>query len=207
VSHDGKRVAIVLSNGGRRQLAVMSRDGTNPRRLAKHVDIQGAVEWSYDDKWVVAGGIDVSAGDNKREGIFMIPADGGTPVQLTNDKGANPIWSRHDLIVYSGQVEGGLVPLRAVRPDKSAVALPDVRVQAGSYRFMPDGSGVVYIEKPGTADFWLFDLAKETKRVLTHLNWKGKIQTFDISADSKQILFDVLNDNSDIVLIELPKKK
>ena len=35
----------------------------------------------------------------------------------------------------------------------------------------------------------------------------GAMQTFDITPDGKQIVFDRLRENSDIVLIDLPAKK
>jgi len=41
--------------------------------------------------------------------------------------------------------------------------------------------------------------------VLARFDNRGEIRTFDITPDGKQIVFDQLRDNSDIVLIELPQ--
>jgi hypothetical protein len=54
-------------------------------------------------------------------------------------------------------------------------------------------------------DFWLLDLAAKTTRPLTQLRNLGRLNTFDITADGKQIVFDRLRESSDIVLIDIPK--
>jgi len=64
----------------------------------------------------------------------------------------------------------------------------------------------VYLPSIHAADFWLFDLATKETRALTRLTKRGGLRTFDITPDGKQIVFDRSRQNSDIVLIELPKK-
>ena len=54
-------------------------------------------------------------------------------------------------------------------------------------------------------DFALLDLTTMKTRPLTHLNDRAAMRTFDITPDGKQIVFDRLRENSDIVLIDLPK--
>jgi hypothetical protein len=54
-------------------------------------------------------------------------------------------------------------------------------------------------------DFWLLDLATGHQRQLTRPGDHGRLQTFDISRDGKQIVFDRLQENPDIVLIDRPK--
>jgi hypothetical protein len=54
-------------------------------------------------------------------------------------------------------------------------------------------------------DFWLFNLATHAHRQLTRLSYQGGIGTFDITPDGKAIVFDRTLQNSDIVLIDLPK--
>jgi hypothetical protein len=56
-----------------------------------------------------------------------------------------------------------------------------------------------------TRDFGLLDLKAKTTRPLTRLNNTATIRTFDVTPDGKQIVFDRLRDNSDLVLIDLPK--
>jgi hypothetical protein len=53
-------------------------------------------------------------------------------------------------------------------------------------------------------------LAAGTTRQLAELTWntgQGEIRAFDITSDGKQIIFDRLSENSDIVLIDLPPRQ
>jgi hypothetical protein len=54
-------------------------------------------------------------------------------------------------------------------------------------------------------DFWLLDLATMQSRQLTRLNTAEATRTFDITPDGQHIVFDRQRDNSDIVLIDLPR--
>jgi len=58
----------------------------------------------------------------------------------------------------------------------------------------------------GCQDFWLLDLATKKTRRLTRLNNRATMRTFDITPDGKEIVFDRLRENSDVVLIDLPSR-
>jgi tricorn protease-like protein len=83
--------------------------------------------------------------------------------------------------------------------------MPPVRTRPGGYRFLPNGTALVYLRFIPSSDFWLVDLATQSPRQLTRLSTQGFIGTFDITPDGKEIVFDRLRENSDIVLIEIPK--
>ncbi len=138
--------------------------------------------------------------------MFKIPVDGGVPVRLVNGQAANPVWSPDgNLILYGGRFFTGQVELAAVRPDGRPVELPSVRTRPGGYRFLPDGTGLVYQQYMPSLDFWLFDFASHAHRQLTRLGYRGAIGTFDVTPDGKAIVFDRTLQNSDIVLIDLPR--
>jgi serine/threonine protein kinase len=205
VSPDGQKAAIVLRRSGKQRLRVLAADGSDLGLLTEVIDVRGSASWSPDGKWVVIGG-----NDGKGDGLFKIPADGGAPERLVSGFASNPVWSPDGmLIVYSAQQLAGAAPIRAVRPDGSAVDLPAIQVAPGGerFRFLPNGSGLVFM--PGrignTRDFGLLDLKAKTTRPLTRLNNTATIRTFDVTPDGKQIVFDRLRDNSDLVLIDLPK--
>jgi Tol biopolymer transport system component len=206
VSADGSRVAIIVRREGKRQLVLVSADGRSSRTLAPSLDIQGAAgqgvaDWSPDGTWIVTG-----ARDERGPGLFKIPADGRDPVRLVTGQAANPVWSPDgNLIVYGGRFFTGQVELAGVRPDGTRVELPSVRTRPGGYRFLPDGTGLVYQRFIPSLDFWLFDFATQAHRQLTRLSYQGGIGTFDITPDGKAIVFDRTRQNSDIVLIELPR--
>ena len=56
-------------------------------------------------------------------------------------------------------------------------------------------------------DFRLLDLKTMVSRPLTKLNNSAAMRTFDITPDGKQIVFDRLRENSDVVLIDLPERR
>jgi Tol biopolymer transport system component len=209
-SPDGRRVAVIVRQQGKRHLAIMSADGTNARTLAASIDLrgvegQGTADWSPDGSWIVAGG-----DDGHGPGLFKIPVDGGAPVQLVADEAVNPIWSpKGDLIVYAVPFggAGGRNMLRAVRPDGTSVAMPNVQVRrGGAHRFLRNGTGLVYLLGPESKDFWLFDFTTNESRLITNLSDRGYLNHFDITPDGTYLVFDRSRQNSDVVLIDLAKK-
>ena len=55
-------------------------------------------------------------------------------------------------------------------------------------------------------DFWLLDLASMKARQLTRLQNLAAMRTFDVTSNGKQIVFDRLRENSQVVMIDLPKE-
>jgi Tol biopolymer transport system component len=206
VSPDGSRTAIIVRRDGTRRLIVVSADGRGSQALAPALDIQvtagqSAADWSPDGKWIVTAGRDA-----KGNGLFKIPSEGGVPVRLLTGQAGNPVWSPDgNLIVYSGKFFTGQAELLGIRPDGTPVDLRLPRARPGGYRFLPNGTGLVYLQFIPSLDFWLIDFATSTPRQLTHLGNQGSLGTFDITPDGKAIVFDRSRENSDIVLIERQK--
>jgi Tol biopolymer transport system component len=209
-SPDGSRVAVIVRQLGRRRLAIMSADGTNSRTLAASIEIQGVVgqgaaDWSPDGAWIVTG-----CRDAQGPGLFKIPVDGGEPVRLVTEDAFNPVWSpKGDLIVYATGFggAGGRMVLRGVRPDGTAAQMPEVQVRVGgAHRFLRNGEGLVYLPNVETMDFWMVDFTTNKIRQLTRLSDRGFLNTFDVTPDGKYLVFDRSRQNSDVVLIDLPKK-
>jgi hypothetical protein len=207
VSPDGTRVVVVVREEGKRHLSIMSADGTNAQPLAPAIDVEGAsgqgtADWSPDGTWIVTGGRDAHG-----PGLFKIAVDGGAAERLVAGQAVNPVWSPNgNLIVYAGRSVVGQVAILGVRPDTGAsVELPEVLVRPGGYRFLRDGSGLVYLPRIQGLDFWLFDFATGESRQLTRFSNQGALRTFDITPDGKNIVFDRSRQNSNIVLIDRPE--
>src|SRR3984885_6590449 len=206
VSPDGDRVAIVLRRNGKPQLHVLSSDGAELQPISEGIVPQGTSCWSPDGRWIVTGGSDATG-----PGLFKIPLEGGSPVRLVSGSALNPVWSPDgSLIVYAGTNVRTFAPLLAVRPDGTSVKLPEIilRRLGERVRFSPDGKSLIYMGGLLAAqDFWLLDLASMKSRLLTRLQNRAAMRTFDITTDGKQIVFDRLRENSQVVMIDLPKQQ
>lgn len=205
VSPDGGRVAIVLRRNGKRQLHVISSDGAELQPIAEGIDAQESSCWSPDGKWIVTGGSDANG-----PGLFKIPLEGGPPVRLVSGTALNPVWSPDgSMIAYAGTNVRTFSPLLAVRPDGTSVKLPEITLRrlGERVRFSPDGKSLIYMGGLLVSqDFWLLDLASMKSRLLTRLQNRATMRTFDVTSDGKQIVFDRLRENSQVVMIDLPKE-
>ena len=162
---------------------------------------QGTADWSPDGTRIVTG-----ASDENGPGLFIVSVESGVPVRIVSGRADNPVWSPDgNMIVYAGKFFTGQVELLGVRPDGTPIELPPVRTRPGGYRFLPDGTGLVFLPFIPSLDFSLVDFATKSQRQLTRLGNHGALGTFDLTPDGKSIVFDRTRENSDIVLIELPK--
>ena len=202
-SRDGRKVAVVIRREGRLRLHVLSADGGELQPLADTLNVSGGASWSPDGKWIVIGGDEAGSA-----GLFKVSVDGGSPIRLISGAALDPVWSPDgSLIVYAGPNVSALAPLLAIRPDGSRVELPQILVRRDGerVRFVPDAQGLIYMQgNLRSQDFWLLNLKTMESRRLTQLKQRDSMRTFDVTPDGKQIVFDRLRDNSDIVLIDLP---
>jgi Tol biopolymer transport system component len=203
VSFDGRRVAVILRKRGRHTLNTLSSDGGDLRPIAESIDVSSA-GWSPDGKWMAVGG-----SDKEGPALFKIPVEGGEPIRLKKGVALNPVWAPDgSLIVYTGPAVGVTGPLLMVRPDGTSIEAPPIQLRVGGarYRFVPNRQQLVYV--PGSQlspeDFWLLDLSTKKTRHLSNFD-NHTTRTFDITPDGKQIVFDRLRENSDIVMIDIPK--
>jgi WD40-like Beta Propeller Repeat len=110
-SPDGRRIALIESG----TLWLLRADGTHLRRLTAASGY--SLLWSPDGKRLT-----YTRGDAAQ--LFSIPADGGTPTRLTNDRGIKPLaWLGNRTLAVSRGDTLGLVDLDAPAV-RSICALP-----------------------------------------------------------------------------------
>jgi Tol biopolymer transport system component len=206
VSPNGDWIAVTL--GKRSGLTLVSADGAVHHALAERLTARGTSAWSPDATSIVVGGE-----DDQGPGLFRIQVNDGIATRLLRAEAYDPVWSPDGgLIVYTLDREGRL-GLRAMRPDGQAVDLPPEvatpRVAARAHRrmattrFLPDGSGFVFMKGPtGAEDFWLFDRSSNTARVIASVSKPSSIGTFDVTPDGARLVFDRVEDRSNLVLID-----
>ncbi len=208
IAPDDGQICFTYKNEGRASLHIMSANGTNVRALAPSLDVRGGASWSPDGKWLAVA---ADRGDGTH--LFKVPVDGGEPVQLLDTLSYNPVWSPDGkVIIYSGQQAGGEFVVKAITPDKSAVPLPVVPVisviyvKGTPYRFLPGENALIVLEGDfRKQDFFRVDLSTREQRKLTDMLPGFRVESFDVTPDGKQIVFDRLRDNADIVVMDLPK--
>jgi hypothetical protein len=113
------------------------------------------------------------------------------------------------MIVYSEQQGGSRFVLKAVTPEKAPISIPDISVIytiATSYRFLPGQNALIVLGGDfRKQNFYRIDLSTGNERSLTDLQPGFQVQNFDVSSDGKQIVFDRLRDNADVVVMDLIK--
>lgn len=211
LSADGNWMAFAARQQGRNALYVAASDGTAARTLNDGLDLRSSPSWSPDGKWIA-----VAADTGEGSRIYKVAAGGGTPVRLTDQLAFGPAWSPDgQLILYFDASNGGTVfPVRAIHPDGQPATIPAFS-QLGDFegfRFAPDGKVIILAGPEGPvqangrpyrmSDFWSVDLTTGQIRRLTELKPGYSVRSFDISPDGREILFDRVQDNSDIVLID-----
>jgi Tol biopolymer transport system component len=203
VSPDGSQICFTVRKGERQHLYLMTAEGTRIRPLAESLDVRDAVSWSPDGKSIVAS-VDEGLGGR----IYRIPLDGGKPERLVDEISYNPVWSPDGrLILYYFAPQGALFPLRAITPDKRPFKLQGIasRGEGGRFRFLPDGKSFVVLLGPyRNQNFYLVNVDTGARRQLTDFPPGFFLRDFDVSPDGKQIVFDRTQENSDVVLIDLP---
>jgi Tol biopolymer transport system component/DNA-binding winged helix-turn-helix (wHTH) protein len=204
VTPDGSRIAFSVHKEGRNVLYVVRSDGSELRPLANALDVLDSGSWSADGKWLA-----VTVRDTAGSRISRFAVDGQSPVPLTEPLSLLPVWSPDGtFLIYSESVNGPGYAVRAVTSDGKTRAIPELWVPRGGdrYRFTPDGTSVVLLlEEDGRQNFWLYDMQADSRRQLTELAQNTAIRSFDVSRDGKQIIFDRIRDNADIVLIDLER--
>ena len=178
-SPDGSGLAFLSTRSGKPQLYHLPLTGGEARPLtALEQGVGGGPVWSPDGRWIAftAGpnrGEVVAADDPYRvtrhvyrfdglgylddaaQDLFVIPAEGGDPQQLTDDSAhnTNPRWSPDS---------SELLYCAALRPDQHRVSLPELRVvnltgqirdvvtyawgyPSGSVDWLPDGKRIAFV--------------------------------------------------------------
>ena len=201
VSPQGDLLAFSVRAHGRTHLYVMNVDGSDARKMGHALDIRGAPVWAPSGEWLA-----VAAMRSGEPRLFKLTVSSGDVVPLTEEYAVDPAWSPSGgFIVYTGADVGTNIEIKAVNTDGTPHVLPKIVLSRGSRRvdFLGPRDDMLVVTKGPTShkELWLVDLVSAKQRPLSAFGPGASIIDFDVSADGREIIFDRVREESDIVLI------
>ncbi len=200
IAPDGQHIAFSVEDGGKTLLYVMDQDGARVRVLSDSLALRGNPAWAPDGQSIVSAVV--------RDGeprLTRISMNGDPPFPLVSEYSLNPVWSPDGrFLIYSGADVGTTFPLRAAAGDGRPYPLPTVILSRGARAaFFRDAQTLIILGGDiGHQNASLLDLQSGVQRRLVELPADFVVRNFDISAAGSEIVFDRLQVNSDIAVIE-----
>jgi TolB protein len=199
------RIAFSAASDGRARLQVMNADGSDLRTLAQHLEVEGAPAWSPGGDAII-----IAAEQGQDTRLFKVPLGGAPIVPFTADFSRDATWSPDgSFLVYNSAEVGPQFFVRAMSSDGSPRVLPELALPRGARRlvFLPGSNSLVVLKGDARdRNFWLADLDTGKERQLTDFDSGFSIDNFDVSADGREIVFDQLREESDVVQIDLAQR-
>ena len=204
-SPDGRRVAFCVRKGRGSALVVVNADGSGASELDTGLDVRGTPAWAPDGR-----GLAVSALAKGAPVLARVPVDGGPALVLVQEQAAEPVWSPGgDLVAFSGPDIGTTFPVRLVRADGSLTDLKAPTLTRGARHlvFLPDGRALLVLRgEIGHKNLVRIDLASGAEEPVLELPTDVDLRDFDLSADGRELVLEQVKEDSDLVLIELPRR-
>ena len=201
IAPDGRRIAFAVADGDRESLLVMDSNGAHARAVTDSLALRGNPAWAPDGQSIVSA---VFQGGEPR--LTRIPLDGGAPLTLVSEYSLDPTWSPDgQFLLYSGPDVGTTFAVRAVAADGRPYPLPALILSRGARRvvFWRDNRSLVVLRGDVShKNFWLVDLQTGAERQLGELTPEPQIGDFDVSRSGDEIVFDRMEESSEIALIE-----
>jgi Tol biopolymer transport system component/tRNA A-37 threonylcarbamoyl transferase component Bud32 len=171
------------------------RADASGRNLEQVVEgVAGLPQVTPDGRWVL-----FLARSNGRQSLWMAPADGGTPRQVTNEfvEGVPARVSPDSrLLAFSSGANWIMCQLPACS-SRRALVVPTMNV-----RWTPDGRGIAFAENrpPNLPNLWVQPLDGSPRRQLTRLTDETPIVDFAWSHDGTRLAIARVKRTRDIVL-------
>ncbi|MGZ6034940.1 MAG: protein kinase domain-containing protein [Myxococcaceae bacterium] len=214
IAPGGDRIAFSIADAGKTRLVVMNADGTSVRTVADSLDLRGAPAWSPDGQSIVTA---ANQGGSPR--LFRISLRTLEAVRILDDYALDPAWApRGEFLVYSGLDPGTTFPVKAVRADGGPYSIPKLMLSRGGalgitqvgarrLRFLPGQAALVVLRGDiQSKNLWVRDLTTESWRQLTNFGRDVVIEDFDVSPDGREVVFERVQETSDVMVIDRAMK-
>jgi Tol biopolymer transport system component len=205
ISSDGQSIAFSVRLRGQTLLYVMRNDGTNARIVCDSLKLQGSPAWAPDGT-----SITTSADVQGMPQLFRIALDGQPPALIAREHSVDPAWSPDgQFLFYSGPDIGASFSVKAIATSPTTHVPPTFTLTRGSRHlaFFAGGKQIVFLRgEIKHKNLWAADLETGAEQQLTNLPDDFDVRDFDISSDGKQVVFERLQERSDIRLMDLPPR-
>jgi dipeptidyl aminopeptidase/acylaminoacyl peptidase len=221
-SHDGRRIAYISSASGRPNLWLMNRDGSGARQLTTSDERQRGALFTHDDSALVYG---QDRGGNEYYDIYLVPADGGQPRNLTNTPDVSETVGNNAGAGFSP--DGTRLAIGVKQKIESATNLAVMEWPGGGIRLLthesnpraswkpeawsPDGRFLYATRLIGIDDSEIYRLDVATGAAEQLLEHSGKelIGIADVSPDGRRLLIqsNAKGGYLNVALLDLATKK
>jgi Tol biopolymer transport system component len=205
ISPDGRSIAFSVRQRGQTLLYVMQADGTNAWIVADSLDLQGAPAWAPDGQSITSAAVDHGVPH-----LFRVPLDGRAPAPFVKEYSVDPAWAPDgSFVVYSGPDIGTTFSVKAASAEAAAHPLPALTLTRGARHlaFLPGGRALVFLRgEIQHKNLWLIDLETGAERQLTNFTPDFDIRDFDISPDGREVVFERMQERSDVALLDIPRQ-
>jgi Tol biopolymer transport system component len=205
ISPDGRQIAFSVRQPAQTALYVMQADGTNARIVTGSLDLQGDPAWTPDGQSITS-----AANDRGVPHLFRVPVDGRAPALFFQQYAVDPAWAPDGrLVVYSGPDIGTTFSVKAVTTELAPHPLPALTLTRGARHlvFLSGGTELAFLKgQIQHKNLWLINLKTGAERQLTNLAPDFDIRNFDISPDGREAILERVQERSDLVLIDLPRR-
>jgi Tol biopolymer transport system component len=210
IAPESDRIAFSVDERGKTRLLVINLDGSGLRTVTDTLELRGAPVWSPDGQSIVTA---ASQGESPR--LFRLSVETGGAERLVDDYALDPAWAPHgDFLVYSGMDPGTTFPVKAIRPAGQPYPIPELSLSRGGalgvtqvgarrLRFLPGQTALIMLRGDiQERNLWARDLSSGDWRQLTSFGRDVVIGDFDVSPDGKTVVFERVEEHSDIVVID-----
>jgi len=200
VSHDGRFIAFSADweKEGTYNLWRIKMDGSDPMQLT-HGDGELRPSWANNSDWIYYTHGKPDESNRQLRSIWKVPANGGTPIQVTSVPSYGAVVSRDGKFVAAWYKASPTTPWRvAIIPSEGGdpVRLLNIKSDQRLLRWTPDGTAISFVNNSnGASNIWSQNLEGGAPQQRTHFTSES-IEEFDWSSDGRLVCTRAHNESA-----------